>query len=36
MGQWLIVITLALLSIGQVEVVKGFQKFRTASNLIEE
>lgn len=35
-GQWLVVLTLALCSIGQVEVVKGFRKVITTSNLIEE
>lgn len=36
MGQWMVVIALALLSIGQVEVAKGLKKWRAAGNLVEE
>ncbi len=35
-GQWIVVIALAILSIAQVEVVKGFKKVRNRDSLIED
>lgn len=35
-GQWIVVIALAMLSIAQVEVVKGFKKVRNRDSLIED